>query len=208
MCGRTISCGLSRIDWSWNGWCPLTIGCAACRTTSRSVVRLLVTCPDVSNDFATDSTNNRAICRRCDDSLCDPSPYATIDRTIGHTTLRLTVRSVVGRNNWSVLATTSRTTTYDWYCHQSTQIVGDPATTRTTNRQRPIAACDRYWRSWQTLPIGRTLAKSQPIVRSRNRTIRCDCGLNTEHKLQYQPDINWNNKYVYYHNSAISRSFA
>ena len=32
----------------------------------------------------------------------------------------------------------------------------------------------------ETLPIGRALAQSQPIVRSRNRTIRCDCGfLNT-----------------------------
>ena len=82
----------------------------------------------------------------------DRSSGATIDRTIDREWLPLVVRS--------------------------STIVVDRATTRTTNRtmtyhqqERPIAVCDRFWRSEQTLPIDRTFDNSnqsydQQIVRS------------------------------------------
>ena len=66
-----------------------TIGRATGRATcatSRSVVRLLATCPDLSQHFVTDGTTNRTIGRRCDDRLCHLSPDTTMYRTIGRRT--------------------------------------------------------------------------------------------------------------------------
>ena len=92
------------------------------------------------------------------------SQNSTIDRTIDRRWPRLIVRSIVFGYHESY-----DFQRYDGSCHRSSPIVVDRATTRTTNRtmtyhqqKRPIAV-DRFWRLQQTLPIGRTFAKSQPI---------------------------------------------
>ena len=69
-------------------------------------------------------------------------------------------------------------------CHRSSPIVFDRATTRTTNRT--MTYHQQKYRSQYATASGyhskhcRSVARSptsQPVVRSRNRTIRCECGL-------------------------------
>ena len=54
----------------------LAIGGASRRMSSRSVVGLFATCPDLSHDVATGGTTNRTIGRRCHDWSFDTSPDA------------------------------------------------------------------------------------------------------------------------------------
>ena len=78
----------------------------------------------------------------------DRSQYATIARTIGRRMLR-SIDRTIGRRpsrlivHRSLIATTSRTTSSDGYCHRYSPIVRDSATTRRDRSRYATAAGDR-----------------------------------------------------------------
>ena len=115
----------------------------------RLIVRSVTGCHECSYDRSQDATIARTISRRMQRS---------IDRIIGHRPSRLIVQQ-------SLIATTSRTISYYGSCHRYSPIVRDSATTRIDRSRYATAAGNRSKH-----------CRSQPIVRSRNRTSRCECG--------------------------------
>ena len=61
----------------------------------------------------------------------------------------------------------------NWSCHLTTGGTTNRLLTQNSTTDRTI---DRLWLPLVVRLVGRTFAKSQPIVRSSNRTIRCYCG--------------------------------
>ena len=80
---------------------------------------------------------------------------------------RLIVQSDVGRNNWSLVAPTSRKISYDGSCHRFSPIVRDSATTCRDRSLYSTTAVDRsrHCRSVASWP-NRNKSYDQEIVRS------------------------------------------
>ena len=143
-------------DWSCDRSLNNTIDRTIGLRVQRLIVRSVTGCHECSYDRSHDATIARTTGRRMQRS---------IDRSIGRRPSRLIVHR-------SLIATTSRTISYDGSCHRYSPIVRDSATPREIDRgMRPLLEIVA------NIADRSHLAQSQPIVRSSNRTIRCGCGL-------------------------------
>ena len=183
-------------DWSYDRSHDATID----RTIGRLVPRLIVRSVVGRNDRSHDATIDRCTQRL----LYDRPSGATTDCTLGHATSALTigrmmqrlilpsvagrhdwsydrsprliVRSVVGRNNWSYIGRWSlplvaRFPTMALAIDIFVLFVIARPRGDINRRMRPLLEIVANIADRSHLgPI------SQPILRSRNRTIRCDCG--------------------------------
>ena len=128
-----------------------TIDRTICLRVPRLIVRSVTGCHECSYDRSQDTTIARTIGRRMP---------LSIDRTIGRRPSRLIVHR-------SLIATTSRTKSYDGYCHRYSPIVCDSATTRRDRSWYATAAGDRskHCRSVAPWP-NRNQSYDPEIVRS------------------------------------------
>ena len=164
-------------DWSYDR----SFGATIDRTTGRRSQRSVARCYDWSCDWSLHPTidlrstvgcHNWSWTRSRHECSHDRSQDATIDTTIGRRSPRLIVRSVVRRNNWSYiggwsLPLVARFPTMALAIDIFVSLVIARPRVDINRRMRPL------------LEIVANIADRShlgPIVRSRNRTIRCDCG--------------------------------
>ena len=136
-------------------WCDRSLSPTIDRTIGLRVPRLIVrsvtACHECSYDRSQDATIPRTIGRRMQRS---------IDRNIGRRSSRLIVHR-------SLIATTSRTISYDGSCHRYSPIVRDSATTRSDRSRHATAAGDRNIHCRSVAPsLNRNQSYDPEIVRS------------------------------------------
>ena len=173
-------------DWSYDRSHDATIDRTIGRLVPRLIVRPVVGRNDRSHDDydwscdwslhptidlrSTVGCHNWSWTRPRHECSQDRSQDATIDPTIGRRSPRLIVRSVVGRNNWSYIggwSLVARFPTMALAIDIFVSLVIARPRVDINRRMRPL------------LEIVANIADRShlgPIVRSRNRTIRCDCG--------------------------------